>query len=116
MKKNILFFILIIVISIFAFLPHEDIPHSIDSINTNYYHILTFIVITMYMYSYKKYTHLNIFIFIFIFGFYIEITQLLFTTRQFSIKDIGYDILGYLICIMLIQASLIFKRINILKK
>ena len=94
-KKDILFYAIIFVTLVFAFLPHNQIPHDIDSINTNYLHVISFFVISFYLKYFKKIKILNIFYFTILFGFFIEIFQGLFTTREFSLLDVVFDIIGF---------------------
>ena len=109
--KNFGFLLLLFVISIFAFLPHSEIPKDIDYFNANYKHVFAFFTISLYLYSYKSTTFLNVLFFILLFGFYIEIFQGLFTTREFSLYDVIYDLLGYLMLIILVISKGILDKI-----
>ena len=110
-KKNIYFILLLVIISIFAFLPHKSIPHAIDTFNANYKHVLAFFSISFYMYFYKKSTLIEIFIFILLFGIYIEVIQGLYTTREFSLYDLFFDLIGYLLLTALVFHKLYFSKI-----
>lgn len=111
MKVNIIFIILLFIISVFAFSPHENIPKTIDTFYPNIKHVFAFFVISFYMYYYKKTKILNIFWFVLIFGTYIEIVQGLFTARDFSLYDVIYDIFGYIILIFLFSYKVFLDKI-----
>ena len=111
MQKNIVFLLLLFVISVFAFLPHENIPQDIDTFNANYKHIFAFFTIAFYMYFYKKINLVNILFFILLFGFYIEVVQGLFTTREFSLYDMLYDLLGYFSLVVLVMTKVVLDKI-----
>jgi len=115
MKVNFIFLILLFIISVFAFAPHDNIPNTIDAFYPNVKHIFAFTVISFFMYFYKKTTFLNIFYFILFFGLFIEVVQGLFTTREFSMYDVIYDIFGYIIFIILVNSNLLLGKINVIK-
>jgi len=95
-KKDTLFYAIIIFILIFALSPHSRIPQVIDSINTHYLHICSFLVISLYLNYVKKIKLLNVLYFVLAFGLFIEITQGLFTTtREFSLFDVVFDLIGF---------------------
>lgn len=109
--NNICLIILSLGISYFAFAPHEDIPKDIDNLNANILHVFTFFVISICFYNIKKYSYLQVFFIVITLGICIEIVQGLFTTREFSVFDLGYDIIGYsLMYILNFSKNLIFKR------
>ena len=94
-KKDTLFYAIIIFILIFALSPHSRIPQAIDSINTHYLHILSFFTMSLYLDYVKKIKLLNVLYFVLAFGLFIEITQGLFTTREFSLFDVVFDLIGF---------------------
>jgi len=94
-KNDIVFYGIIIFILIFALSPHSRIPQAIDSINTHYLHILSFLTLSLYLDYVKKIKILNVLYFVLAFGLFIEITQGLFTTREFSLFDVVFDLIGF---------------------
>lgn len=64
------------------------------------------------MYYYKKTKLLQILYFIVLFGAYIEIVQGLFTTREFSLYDIAYDLFGYFILTILVITKVYLDKIQ----
>ena len=106
LKKDIKFYMISAVILVFAFLPHRLIPNLIDQIDTRYLHILAFGTLTFYMCYIQKIKIKKTFYLLLLFGLFIEITQGLFTTREFSLFDVVFDLIGY----GLIVAFLIVKR------
>jgi len=111
MQKNIVFGLLLFVISVFAFLPHENIPRDIDTFNANYKHVFAFFTIASYMYLYKKTNLLYVLSFVLFFGFYIEVVQGLFTTREFSLYDVVYDLFGYILLVILVVTKVVLDKI-----
>ena len=94
-KNDIIFYAIIIFILIFALSPHNRIPQTIDSINTNYLHILSFLTLSLYLDYIKKIKLLNVLYFVLAFGLFIEVTQGLFTTREFDLFDVVFDLIGF---------------------
>jgi len=94
-KNDIIFYAIIIFILIFALSPHSRIPQTIDSVNTNYLHILSFLTLSLYLDYIKKIKLLNVLYFVLAFGLFIEVTQGLFTTREFDLFDVVFDFIGF---------------------
>ncbi len=111
-KKDILFYIIIALILIFALSPHNRIPQTIDNVDTNYLHILSFFVLSLYLDLFKKIKILNVFYFVILFGLSIEITQGLFTIRQFDLFDVVFDIIGFGLSLMVLMLKRFFMHYN----
>jgi len=94
-KDDIVFYAIIISILIFALLPYSCIPQAINGINTNYLHILSFFTLSLYLDCFKKIKLLDVLYFVLAFGLFIEITQGLFTTREFDLFDVVFDLIGF---------------------
>ena len=95
LKKDVVFYAITIFILIFAFLPHKSMPSMIDQIDTRYLHVLAFGTLTFYMCCIRKVKLKKTFYMLMSLGIFIEVTQGLFTTREFDLMDIVYDLIGY---------------------
>jgi len=94
-KDDIVFYAIIIFILICALSPYGFMPQAIKGINTNYLHILSFLTLSLYLDYVKKIKLLNVLYFVLAFGLFIEITQGLFTMREFSLLDVVFDLIGF---------------------
>ncbi len=56
---------------------------------------MSFFVLSLYLDFIKKIKILNVFYFVVLFGLFIEITQGLFTTREFDLFDVVFDLIGF---------------------
>ena len=101
-RNDIIFYSIVATILVFALSPHNRVPQAIDSMNANVLHIAPFLVLSLYLDYLKKIKILNVFYFVIIFGLFIEITQGLFTTRQFDLYDVFFDLIGFGLSIIII--------------
>ncbi len=102
---------MLISISILAFLPHQVLPQIIEKDNPNFNHILAFFTISFYTYRFERWKLKNILFFIIAFGLYIEVFQGLFTTREFSLHDLLFDVAGYVIFLVLLFIFRLLKNL-----
>ncbi|MEA1914902.1 MAG: VanZ family protein [Campylobacterota bacterium] len=107
---NTLFYSMLLGIFLFAFLPGDTLPKMLHAINPDLKHIVAFFVISLYVYHFKHWQIVGIGLFCLGFGLFIEIGQGLFTSREFSLHDLLYDVVGYGVFLIYVLIYKLFYR------
>lgn len=100
-NKKKVFYIISICICILAFLPGKLIPDFFYLFSSSNKHVFSFLVISILLNIIYKIKIQSIFLIVILFGISIEIIQGLFTTREFSFSDFIYDIIGFIVFLII---------------
>lgn len=105
-----LFILSLITISVFAFSPGQNTPVFI-AYHDKAAHALTFFILSFLMHrSFSLLSMTKIIMFMISLGIAIELIQLLFTSREFSLEDLMYDAIGMTMYITIHSFTLFWQR------